>query len=273
MKSLLYSLASLSCFVFSGNAQDAVPPAYVTQGNVQQNRSTYENELQRAAQEARQKKELMASMAASGGTAPPVITTAEQFLAADRPPMPAPSEPRPAPVRGEAYVPSFDAPSTNTGSTPAGSFEMPEKERSFFKWLKTKKKKTTDPTFEPVGASDYTNPYEEPGNADTAESAPAPPAPIPDAPAMNEPAPPVPSVTAAPVSEGPAPIFVPRETGFPAGAEIASIKKDTEIFADEVLVRVFAGTQVAVMGQNKDDVAIQLSDGRLGVIKKKFLAR
>lgn len=270
MKSRLSLLALLSCFAVAGNAQDAVPQAYITQGNVQQNKSTYDNEMQRAAQEARRLKELKAAMASSGAGPAPVFTTAEEFLAANRPPMPPPSsEPRPSPVRRDAYVPDFDDSGSSSGAGGGTSPEMPVKERSFFKWLKSKKNKTPDPILEPAGASSYANPYEEPTGAESApEFAMAP-----------EPEPATPSVTvngvASPVDseESRSSIFVNHEQGFAPGSELAVVKKDAEIFADNVLVRVFSGTQVAVLGEDKGDVAIQLLDGRVGLIKKRNLAR
>ncbi|MDF1824331.1 MAG: hypothetical protein P1U68_06795 [Verrucomicrobiales bacterium] len=264
MKRLLSFLALLSCFAFTGNAQESVPQTYVTQGNVQQNKSIYENEMQRAALEARRLKELKAAMASSGANPAPVYTTAEEFLAANRPPMPAPSEPRPAPVRRDAYVPDFDVSESNPDG--GSSVEMPEKERSFFKWLKGKKKKEPEVSFEPVGASEYSNVYEEPVSEEAAPGVPMAPE-FADPPAASS------AVSRSDSEEERSSIFVSREQGFAPGSQLATVKKETEILADDVRVRVFPGTSVAVLGEDKGDVAIQLSDGRIGLIKEKYLDR
>jgi hypothetical protein len=287
MKPTFILLALLSCFVIPGNAQESAPVSapvnYGTQGNVAQNRSLYELELQRAAQEARRMKELKAAIASTGFAPPPTITTASQFLAANRPPMPPPSE-QPEVERSEAYVPDFENPTRPSsvpsrpvqpsGNTP--NFEMPEKERSFFKWIKGKKDDDSVSDLPPVGASQYetTNPYEEPGATD------APPAPptdqgIPDVPAMNEEPAPIMRSSTPPVAEAPsepAPIFVRREEPVTESVETAVVEKDTDAYVSGVLVKLFAGTQVAVLGKNGGDAAVRLPDGRVGTVKWKSLS-
>ncbi|MEM6916622.1 MAG: hypothetical protein AAF491_08670, partial [Verrucomicrobiota bacterium] len=157
MKPTLLLSALLSCFVLQGNAQESVPasPAatsYATQGNVAQNKSVYDQEMERAAFEARKVKELKAAIASqSFGPPPAPITSASQYLAANRPPVPPPSQ-APAAERPAAEVPTFNtapsSPAPSSSAPPRSSspnagvpdFELPQKqERSFFKWLKNKK--------------------------------------------------------------------------------------------------------------------------------------
>lgn len=305
MKPNLILSALLSCFVISGNAQESVPiTSYGTQGNAAQNRSVYELELQRAAQEARRMKELKAAMASSGFAPPPPITTASQFLAANRPPMPPPSEASDAPEgeRPAAYVPEFEsrpttpsrpvsAPSrpVSTPSRPVSggggepSFALPEKERSFFKWMKGKKAEDEGADLPPVGAAEYqnTNPFEAP---ETGSAPPEPPAPepmsegIPDVPAMNEEPAPImrDSAPPAPAMEEPAepaPIFVRREEPVAAAAETAVVEKDADAVVSGVLVKLFAGTEVAVLSRSGSEATVRLPDGRVGTVKRKSLSR
>ncbi len=91
-------IVAVSSIVALGNAQDtgegtaapAVPTnnLYGSQGNVATNRALHEAELSRAAEAARQKKALMAAMAAQSTAAAPRPTSAEAFLAANKPNWP-----------------------------------------------------------------------------------------------------------------------------------------------------------------------------------------
>lgn len=289
MKPTFLLSALLSCFLISGNAQESAPAPinYGTQGNAAQNRSVYEIELQRAAQEARRMKELKAAMASSAFAPPPPITTADQFLAANRPPMPPPSE-KPEVERREAYVPEFETPSTPSSVPsrpvePSGntaSFEMPEKERSFFKWIKGKKDDDSISDLPPAGAAQYEtdNPYQEPGETSAPPAPTAPPVEqgIPDVPAMNEEPAPIMRNSAPPQVEAPsepAPIFVRREEPVAASGETAVVEKDTDAIVSGVLVKLFAGTQVAVLSRNGSDATVRLPDGRVGTVKRKSLSR
>ncbi len=232
-------------------------------------------------------KELKAAMASTAFAPPPAITTASQFLAANRPPMPPPSE-NPEIERSEAYVPEFETPSTPSsvpslpvepsGNTP--SFEMPEKERSFFKWMKGKKEDDAVSDLPPAGAAEYetANPYEEP---DMSSSPPEPPAPvvsqdIPDVPAMNEEPAPIMRPPAPPVAEtpsAPAPIFVRREEAAGPSGEVATVEKDADAIVKGVLVKLYAGTRVSVLDTGGSDATVRLPDGRVGTVKRKSLSR
>ncbi|MEM1440695.1 MAG: hypothetical protein AAGF67_00030 [Verrucomicrobiota bacterium] len=293
MKPTFLLSALLSCFVIQGNAQESVPAtaptnSYATQGNVSQNRSIYDQEMQRAAVEARKMKELKAAIASqSFGPPPATITTASQFLAANPPAVP------PAPQSSEversaAYVPEFDNPETSSsaGSTPSRpvessgavpDFELPEKqERSFFKWLKNKK---DEPEFEglpPAGASRYEqNPYESPAT-NSSPPEPAPPATsngIPDVPAMNDSVPAPPAPPSAGENSAPASIFVKRDNGAPAAAETATVEKDSEAVVNGVIVKLYAGTQVTVLSKTVSEATVRLPDGRVGSVKRRSLSR
>ncbi|MEX2580427.1 MAG: hypothetical protein WD342_15320 [Verrucomicrobiales bacterium] len=117
---------AVSCFVAVGNAQDAETATATgaasyngTQGNVAANRSLRDAEMNRAVQEARQKKALMAAMASQSLTELTVPTTAEAFLAANRPaPMTSSErEARMTDASRRSYVPEFeDAPAASTGA-------------------------------------------------------------------------------------------------------------------------------------------------------------
>lgn len=118
----------VSLFPFVGNGQDsgtaAAPSsaatAYGTQGNAALNKTLHERELMQAAQEARQLKELKAAMAAQSSYAhPQTFLTAEQFLAANRPPMPPPSES--PPVQRSSYVPEFQTGVVNNTADPSSA--------------------------------------------------------------------------------------------------------------------------------------------------------
>ncbi|MDF1658462.1 MAG: hypothetical protein P1U58_12680 [Verrucomicrobiales bacterium] len=287
MKPTLILSALLSCFVISGNAQEPAPVSgpvnYSTQGNASQNRSVYELELQRAAQEARRMKELKASIAASAFGPPPPITSADQFLATNRPPTPPPSE-EPEGEGSAAEVPEFEnasvpsRPVEASGNIP--TFEMPEKERSFFKWMKGKKNDDSAIELPPAGSSQYEtgNPYEAPDVSSTPPEPPAPPENqgIPDVPAMNEEPAPIMRSSTPPAVETPsepAPIFVRREEPVAASGETAVVEKDADAIVSGVLVKLFAGTQVSILERNGSDVTVRLPDGRVGMLKKKSLSR
>lgn len=93
-------VVAVSSIVVIGNAQDTgegtevptVPTSnlYGSQGNVATNRALHEAELNRAAEAARQKKALMSAMAAQSMAAAPRPTSAEAYLAANKPNWPTP---------------------------------------------------------------------------------------------------------------------------------------------------------------------------------------
>lgn len=165
-------LVGVSLFPIVINGQDSgatssagLATAYGTQGNVALNRTLHERELMAAAQEARELKALKAAMAAQAQANyanPQTYMTAQQFLAANRPPAPPPSETEPV-VRRDSYLPEFQTGGVNTTAEPPSNPEpvptytnpvMPEKKRTgLFDLFKSKKE--TSP--------EYTeNPYEGP---------------------------------------------------------------------------------------------------------------
>ncbi len=209
-------MVAVTLFTSLGNTQDdaaAVPTGgvssegvamgYAAQGNVAMSKAQHEADLQRAALAARQEKALKAAMASYAQTPPP-ITTAEQFLAVNRPPAGPPREGDFAlsPVKTSTYVPEFQTPSgsvNSSGVAPQTTTASPGRKPGLFDLFKSKK---SSPTAVDTG----TNPY-------TAEAL-APPA------ASDE----QPSVAAAPVTGGEAPMVDQSEaiaaaTVFPAPTE------------------------------------------------------
>ena len=91
-------------------AETAVAMGYAAQGNVAMNEALRKAELQAALQKAREKRATQQAMV-NYVQKPEPITTAEQFLAAHRPPMPRSSGPSEAAVasRQRSYVPEFEA--------------------------------------------------------------------------------------------------------------------------------------------------------------------
>ena len=173
---------AISSFITIGNAQDAgevpITPAtnfYGSQGNVATNRSLLDSELNRAAEAARQKKALMAAMAAQSPAQHPVYTTAEDFLEANKPNWPT----RPPGESGSYDSParSYATPSTQNYTRPATSAAVPEfgpsSKPSFFDRLLKKDS----------GGDDFTsNTYDSPPPAATYEN--SPPS-LPEPPAMS----------------------------------------------------------------------------------------
>lgn len=201
-------MVAVSSFAALGNAQESAPAspattAFGTQGNVAHNRTLHESELKRAAAQERQNKELMAAMAAQSAVQKPVYTTAEQFLAANKPPALPPGE-RPAPVRGSNYVPQFQNTAPVSHGAPGADYSVPAsgnvptygspqpqpepKKGGLFGWLKPKK---SEADFVPSGPSGHADPYE----------GAVPPSGAPGTPVMDAPAPEIPDVEAAPPGE------------------------------------------------------------------------
>lgn len=146
-------MLALAYLPILGNGQDgALPPTVVQnapgiQGNVAWTRAQRGAELEQAAAVARQKKAVMESMLTQVQR-PPVITSAEQYLAVYRPTAPRTpqgSGPSPEEVRSNAYVPSFENSASRTGSgqvttTPAASPDLPQKKGGLFSLFKAKEK-------------------------------------------------------------------------------------------------------------------------------------
>lgn len=162
-------MLALAYLPILGNGQDgALPPTVVQnapgiQGNVAWTRAQQDAELDRAAAAARQKKAVMESMLTQVQR-PPVITSAEQYLAVNRPAVPRSPEgsgPSPQAMRSNAYVPAFENAPARTGvaqgatSAPA-SPELPQKKGGLFSLFKSKEKEAeTAPDLPPPPPASY----------------------------------------------------------------------------------------------------------------------
>jgi len=144
-----------------GVSSEGVAMGYAAQGNVAMNKAQHEAELLRAAQVSRQQKALKEAMAAYAQK-PQTITTAEQFLAANRPPALPPGEGDAgmSPVRTSTYVPEFQTTTsrvnrsgqgTSGPSTMSGTATLPERKPGLFDFFKSKKSAPTavDPEANP----------------------------------------------------------------------------------------------------------------------------
>ncbi len=160
----------VSCFVASGNGDDtssagygSAATAFSTQGSSGYNRNLRENELASSAAKARQLKELKASMATIS-PAQQKYSTAEEFLAANRPPMPPPgSSPSTPQGRRNEYVPEFNAQSAGNSSRQVSSDAgLPAKEGNLFGWLK-RPKNSESSSQPPSGGGGESNPYTDEG--------------------------------------------------------------------------------------------------------------
>lgn len=146
-----------------GVPSEGVAMGYAAQGNVAMNQALHEAELLRAAQVSRQQKALKEAMAAYAQK-PQTITTAEQFLAANRPPAMTPREGDGgmSPVRTSTYVPEFQTTTsrvnrsgqgTSGPSTISGTAALPERKPGLFDFFKSKK---SAPAAVDPGANPYT---------------------------------------------------------------------------------------------------------------------
>ena len=153
MRSTLWPMLALAYLPILGNGQDgALPPTVVQnapgiQGNVAWTQAQRDAELDQAAAVARQKKAVMESMLTQVQR-PPVITSAEQYLAVYRPAAPRSpqgSGPSPEAVRSNAYVPSFESSASRTGSgqgttPPAARPDLSQKKGGLFSLFKAREK-------------------------------------------------------------------------------------------------------------------------------------
>lgn len=144
--------AALTGVATTTPAETAVAMGYAAQGNVAMNEALRKAELQAALQKAREKRATQQAMV-NYVQKPEPITTAEQYLAAHRPPMSRSSGPSEAAdsSRQRTYVPEFEAQTgradsaanTSSESTPAarkpGLFDR-------FKWKKSKSQES-NPSF------------------------------------------------------------------------------------------------------------------------------
>jgi len=308
MKTTFHLLLALALIVTLGNAQeDALPVStvYATQGNVATRQSRDEADMQAAVQAARQEKALKAAMAAY--TQPrQVITTPEQFLAANPPRVPA------APngegdlsgfmVKKDDEVPEFEPVSGGAGSRgpllSAVPIEAePAGKAGIFDWLKPKKQSASPaPAPNTLEADPGSSPVERPKKGPFAalfkrgDVAPSP------ASGENSERPPgtevsngLATTTAETAVSGervsaPAPpidsgtddtttsIFVPRQPVVPSGGS-ARLKKASEANVGGVLVSIREGTQVGILSERGGMATIQLPDQRVGTIKSSTLAR
>ncbi|NRB73482.1 MAG: hypothetical protein HRU46_03920 [Verrucomicrobiales bacterium] len=163
MKRLVWFGIGVSFLTAAGNAQDGAetaavtssPGVYTTQGSAAYNQTLRDAEQRRRVDEARQMKAIKDSMRTVNPSAVK-YTTAEQFLAANRPPMPPATDPAEQErIRRDSYVPDFQAPSSapqaRGGYTapppvdyPRVETELPEK-RNFFKWLGSQNSRNQPP--------------------------------------------------------------------------------------------------------------------------------
>ncbi len=274
--------------------EEAVPALYRHQANVEQSKMMHDRELAQAARNARIDKELKAAMAAQGMSArPPVITTAAQFLEANKPPPAPPSDtPRPEPRRGGDYVPPFEIPDDPTAGSSSrvrpengpgaedamiqstGGVEMPGKKGGFFSKLFGGKKAESLPESAPpsmpseyptVPQSDALPPEPVPEVAQTDAFE------IPDAPGINDPpvAAPAPPTSPAPPSEpvvaSGASIFKAKKAAETAGTKL-TVVSDVNATVSGVLVKLFEGDKVEMLGQTGALARIRLKDQRVGTV-------
>lgn len=282
--------------------EEALPGVYRHQANVAQSKMMHDREISQAARSARIEKELKTAMAAQSMSArPPVVTTAAQFLEANKPPPAPPSDtPRPEPRRGGQEVPKFDVPTNPVkpfGPPPEpavsaedamnqatqGDVELPEQKGGFFSKLFGKKKagKMPDtPPEQPVMPAEYPDapqvdslpPETVPVSPETAlapTDSPEPPAgsfEIPDAPAINEApvAPPKP----API-ETIASIFKKKKG--PAAAGMSTVVSNVDANVSGVLVKLFKGDQVELLEQTGATARVRLRDQRVGTVPASVL--
>lgn len=280
--------------------EEAVPALYRNQANVAQSKMLNDRELAQAARDARIDKELKAAMAAQGMSARPPITTAAQFMEANKPPPAPPSDtPRPEPRRGGYDVPAFEIPDdptvrsssqvkpeTGTGAentmneATGGDLEMPKQKGGFFSKLFGRKK-----AVEPSGGLLPAMPSEYP--TEPIDALPPEPVPeiartdsfeIPDAPAINEapvaaPAPPsAPEMAPTPPAPFPEPVVASGASIFKGKKAAASsgttltVVSDVNATVSGVLVKLFEGEKVEKLGQTGSLARIRLKDQRVGTV-------
>lgn len=147
---------TLDTTVVTGGPSAGPGSFYGVQGNTAMARSLHEKEQAAAVRQARIKKELMAAMAAQSMAArPQTFTTAEEYMAANKPPTPPPSDDVDNFVPRTSYVPDFEpVPEIRqTVRPPARSVEMPKQKMRLLDRLKAKKAAAQGPEF------DMENPY------------------------------------------------------------------------------------------------------------------
>ncbi|NLT70623.1 MAG: hypothetical protein GXX91_08000 [Verrucomicrobiaceae bacterium] len=165
-----------------GNAQDdaapvSVPAAmgYAAQGNVEMNQARHEAEMESAVRTARERKALKEAMAGYARK-PTDITTAEQFLSANRPPASPPREgdAETSPVKTSTYVPRFETTASGVNSSAASSAagsgagtptavaaDLAEEKRGLFSFLRPKRNRSEETDSDPGSRpppSDYPTP-------------------------------------------------------------------------------------------------------------------
>ncbi|MDF1740680.1 MAG: hypothetical protein P1U86_16080 [Verrucomicrobiales bacterium] len=268
--------------------EQPVGPLYRNQANVEQSKMMHDRELEQAARDARIEKELKAAMAAQGMSArPPVIRTAEEFLAANKPPTPPPSDtPRPEPRRGGDYVPPFEIPDDPTArsnsrvsaeSGPSaeeamiestGGIEMPEKKEGFFSRLFGGKKSESSPeSAPPAMPSEYPTVAQD----DTLPPEPAPEMEqnnsfeIPDAPGINDAPVAPPEPPSQPVAASGGSIFKGKKPAAASGTKL-TVVSDVNATVAGVLVKLFEGDEVEMLGQTGALAQIRLKDQRVGTV-------
>lgn len=303
MKRLVWFGVGVSFLTAAGNAQDSSetasatvrPGVYAIQGSAAHNQTLRDAEQRRRVDEARQMKAIKDSMRTVNPAAVK-HTTAEQFLAANRPPMPPATDPAEQErIRRDSYVPDFQAPASApqarggyTAPPPLDysrvETELPEK-RNFFRWLGSQNNSNQSPReidrgilrgrqnvprntpaieqAAPVSQSPDL-PESSPGRllgkffGGRDDAAPAAPQPF-EAPV--EAADQLPTDTMAPVSSGPAPIFVSPEN---ASGTLMTVLQTTRAEVGGVRVVLYEGSRVTLLSKSGNTANIQLPDGRKG---------
>ncbi len=303
MKRLVCFGVGVAFLTAAGNAQDSSetastplrPGVYAIQGSAAYNQTLRDAEQRRRVDEARQTKAIKDSMRTVNPAAVK-YTTAEQFLAANRPPMPPATDPAEQErIRRDSYVPDFQAPAsapqTRGGYTapppldyPRVETDLPER-RNFFRWLGSQNNSNQSPREIERGiqrgqqsvprnttAIEQAAPVSQ--SPDLPESSPsgllgkffggkdaaAPAAPQPfEAPV--EAADQLPMDTIASVSSGPAPIFVSPEN---ASGTLMTVRQTTRAEVGGVQVVLYAGSRVTLLSKSGNTANIQLPDGRKG---------
>ena len=303
MRRLVWFGIGVSFLTAAGNAQDGAenaavtsrPGVYTTQGSAAHNQTLRDTEQRLRVEEARQMKAIKDSMRTENPAAVK-YTTAEQFLAANRPPMPPAIDPAEQErIRRDSYVPDFQASSSASqtwgGHTapppvdyPRTETKLPEK-RNFLKWLGSQKNSNQSPReidrviqrgqqnvhqntpvieeAPPVSQS-HDLPESSSGGllgkffGGKVDTAPAAPQPF-EAPveATDQ----LPTETMAPVLSGPAPIFVNPKS---ASGTLMTVWQTTLAEVGGVRVVLYEGSRVTLLSKSDNTANIQLPDGRKG---------
>jgi len=313
MRRIVWIGIGASFLTAAGNAQEESVGIYTTQGSMAYNQTLRDAEQRRRVEEARRIKAIKDTMR-TVNSSQFKYATAEQFLAANRPPVPPPVDPsEQARIQRENFVPDFlqgqsAAPQGGYTTPPPVDYPRVETEsaekRNFFKWLGSQKNSSEAPgqidmviqeaqsgVAENVSMQEAT--YIEPspelpesnsggffgklfGGKKAADS------PVPQSfedPVGTADQPPIDATTptndggglleplafseapTAPISSGPAPIFVNPE--MTSGTSM-TVRQTTQAEVGGVRVVLYEGSTVNLLSKNGNVANIQLPDGRKG---------